>query len=318
MTINIGDLVPNQDTRTYKLDDTNQLLNEGKIGIEIEAEGLSDSVIRTVSRCGLWRTVQDSSLRNGIEFTSLPILGMDIIEAIEFIDKTISTKARFGERTSTHIHVNIQDITPEALFQFMKLYVIFERAMFEYVGNDRDKCIYCNPIYNSKNSQEYMFSVTSSKVGTSAKNHISKWSKYHAMNIGAILKFGTVEFRHLYGTANKQVLLDWINILLSLKRYSINNPDMDLINRISAVGVSRFVDEVLMENKGEPLVKYCKESYIYQGVRVLQDIVNVDVFDRATNSRYGCCVEKSMSVKIKNKSAAKVWENTKATLKDNA
>ena len=51
-----------------------------------------------------------------------------------------------------------------------------------------------------------------------------KWSKYTALNILPLNKYGTIEFRHLEGTDDIEKITAWLNTLENLWLYGQKNP----------------------------------------------------------------------------------------------
>lgn len=194
---------------TYKLIDKNTYL-----GIEVEVE----NVQRFYRTSPHWQMIEDGSLRNdGKEFVSLPIKAWRVEQALDVLFKNLNKDIEFTERTSIHVHMNIRTLTIPQLETLILTYIVFERALFNFIGEDRYNNIFCVPIVETQ-------------FGSNLSNLIRKkqlafqWQKYTAMNALPIWDKGTLEFRHLGGTKDIKRILTWINLLLSLKIFALQKP----------------------------------------------------------------------------------------------
>jgi hypothetical protein len=116
------------------------------IGIEVEVEAAAN---RGISLNRVWSTKEDNSLRNGgCEFVSQPIMARHAPAALEhlmndYLDMNICC---FSPRTSVHIHLNMQDMTPDQCVDYIMLYSIFEKQLYKFVGKNRRKNVFCVPL----------------------------------------------------------------------------------------------------------------------------------------------------------------------------
>lgn len=187
------------------------------IGIEIEVENIREAVPIT----HYWNSKEDNSLRHfGVEFTSIPLRAKQVEYAMNHLYENLYkyNDPAFSPRTSVHVHLNVRDMTWEQIKTFVLLYSIFERHFFLIAGSAREKSIFCVPLY--KSGQLY-------DLPHLEQRH-RNWSKYNALNCGTIVgndqgcpAFGTIEFRHLYGTANTETIVDWVNNILCLRQAAI-------------------------------------------------------------------------------------------------
>lgn len=181
-------------------------------GIEVEVENMYSHVPIEY----YWTVKEDGSLRNsGLEFTSIPLRGYQIPYAIRYLTAALyrNNKPEFSNRCSVHVHLNVRDMTWNEIKTFVLLYSIFERHFFNIAGTKREESIFCVPLYKTdqlKNLDNF-------------EEHAQEWYKYSAINCGTILgngvvpKFGTIEFRHLYGTVSEPIIMDWINNIMCLR-----------------------------------------------------------------------------------------------------
>ena len=210
--------MPSEFEKDYKAntkEQTERMVNlDTLVGIEIEVEN-----IRSLMELHLfWQMKNDGSLRNnGKEFVSIPLKPHQIPYALQYLQTQIEYKnqPKYTSRTSVHIHLNVRDMTKNEIKIMVLLYALFERHFFNFVGTVRETSIFCVPLYRSRQLH--------SLLSTNLTTLCTEWHKYNALNCGTILgndnvgNFGTIEFRHLYGTANREIICNWINQILLLK-----------------------------------------------------------------------------------------------------
>jgi hypothetical protein len=196
------------------------------LGIECEIENLYE----TVSRPVYWNITEDGSLRNhGYEFVSHPIRASSAEQALTDLFRAIAryNTAHYTERTSTHIHVNVRTLTLSQLESLVLTYMVFERAIYKWIGHDRENNIFCVPLHS--------IHLTNNLCSSLQNIEALHWTKYTGLNLAPILQKGTIEFRHLYGTNDVGTIMTWINLLLSLKKYALRNNPVDVIARINTL-----------------------------------------------------------------------------------
>lgn len=210
-------------TPKYKLVDKNTYL-----GIEVEAENVSE--FRHTSP--YWSMTEDGSLRNdGREFVSLPIKAWRVEQALTVLFSDLNKTIDFSDRTSIHIHMNIRTLTLAQLETLMITYIVFERALFNFVGNDRYNNIFCIPIVETQFGSYLKNLITNKELSF-------KWQKYTAMNALPIWDKGTLEFRHLAGTNNIAHIITWINLLLSLKIFALQKTPDYIWNKVLSLNTN--------------------------------------------------------------------------------
>lgn len=197
--------------------------NNVLIGIEIEVENIQERPLLHY----YWYEKEDGSLRNyGVEYTSIPLTGNQIPYALSYLKEILEEDnvPSFSQRTSIHIHLNVRDYSWERVKSLLTLYAIFEKHFFNLAGTKREENIFCVPLYKC---------IQLSAINN-LENNIKEWSKYSAINLGTISGtdickcFGTIEFRHLYGTLDISIILFWINSIIKLHEAS-NNYNFDTL-----------------------------------------------------------------------------------------
>lgn len=221
--------------QNYKLKKPYKFVNDNTfIGIELEVELCPN----TFNFDYFWTETVDYSLRNyGKEYISIPLRAKQIPYAIEYLKEVLSSSNpsyEFSNRCSTHIHLNVKDFTVDRLKVFLLLYSIFEKHFFNIAGSKRETNIFCVPLYKTEELEKIECFL----------DDITIWNKYSALNLGCVLgspdnqKIGTVEFRHLYGTLDTDILYPWINSIIELRMASLKYSYEELVYRIKVLNTT--------------------------------------------------------------------------------
>jgi hypothetical protein len=165
-----------------------------------------------VNYTNFWKKDNDGSLRNnGVEFMSLKgVERKTLVEAFTELHKGLVFYTKgdpFHERTSTHVHVNVQTLTPPQVKNMLLLYALFEEFFFAMVKPHRRDNIHCVPLTETYLPNNYHRDL---------EGLIENWHKYTALNLKRITDLGTVEFRHLHGTNDAKELDVWLHVLENL------------------------------------------------------------------------------------------------------
>ncbi len=196
------------------------------VGIEVEVEG-----IRGLMRDGMkrWRVdTNEGSLVNGVEFISEPVWGTAITDSLEELGEFFEQHPpHISFRTSVHVHLNVLDMDDEQLQHMIRLYLMYERALFRLHDKwNRAECIFCVPAASSVVIQQgYSQLFQHLKRGTVDRGYVP-W-KYSALNTNCLRELGTLEFRHMGGTSDMNEISHWINILLQLKVAALLDEPID-------------------------------------------------------------------------------------------
>ena len=223
------------------------------LGIELEIEGFSPLHNREF---GGFTFTTDGSLRanehgDGIEAVSKPIAAKNLGPLLTaFFKKYGITDENYSERCSTHIHFNVQDFEWEQLSVLLLVYQTVERLLFSFIGQERDMNIFCVP-WSQCN---LTFSIVNSlrKSVDSGDRVIRGWQKYTALNLAPVQTQGTVEFRHLHGTCDVQLILQWVSLISQMFRYakSINSDDAEkqIIMMNSVSNYEGWLEDIFREH----------------------------------------------------------------------
>lgn len=203
------------------------------VGVEIELEQVKYRGDLTNST---WKSVEDGSLKeNGREFVSTPIpVKYMEVELRRLFNSILS--CHISVRCSTHIHLNVRDFTLQELEKFMMLYLIFERSLYRFSG-DRWNNNFCVPVQAFPHYLIKFF--THIKEG----GILEEWRKYYGLNISPIFggessRIGTIEFRQMEGMSTVEHIMDWINLIVSLKIAAKSIQYDDLIEHVNTMNTT--------------------------------------------------------------------------------
>lgn len=165
--------------------------------------------------------MKDGSLRNnGLEVVTQPLSFSESIKEFERVHNYVKVGDNaYSHRTSTHVHVNVQNFTLDQVKTMMLLYALYEQTFFDFVGKERQNNIHCVPLN---------YTYLPSRYSRPLVDLVEGWSKYTAFNLLPVRTLGTVEFRHLGGTGNLSVYYLWLQKLKFLWDFVYSNPDYNL------------------------------------------------------------------------------------------
>ena len=246
-------------------------------GVEVEMVGLADCPVLVY-----WDAKRDGSIRGAgameLTFTT-PLGGADIESALEELASFVSTQPRAGVNysCSTHVHLDVRDLTPQELARLIVCYLVFERGLYRLAGEGRYLSPFCAPLYSINN---FVYDVASG-AGEEWVSRAGNFGRYAGLNLAALERFGSLEFRHLEGTLDTQRIKEWINLAGSLKTYAQQGGDCyEILLRTSASYVE-LCESIF--GKRAPLFMYpAAEEDSLKGSRMAQDFLYLyDAFRRS-------------------------------------
>lgn len=206
------------------------------LGLELEIEGCPhDELAYAGALEKIWQVKTDGSLRgrnngqdvvgNAYEFISKPApLKVLIPELKTFFDTTKFKEENFTDRCSVHVHSNITDLTVHQIGTLFLTYSVVEDMLFRFInhyrvenprGAYRDTNIYCVPWNQCRLNYDIM-----NRMFQDGEYAFRNWQKYTALNILPSRTLGTVEWRHMHGTADMVKLELWLNLIGRIFKYA--------------------------------------------------------------------------------------------------
>ena len=214
------------------------------MGIEVEVENYCPTNTAAFPSW-YWVTTSDHSLRGGgIEFISIPLRGNFLIDSVQKLEqylKKVSPHHDFNRRTSVHVHVGVRYLTVRQLLNVVLTYLTVEPLLYafaeKHTGYKRRDNNFCVPIAQSALSLNLpqILKECETDEHLAAMLLPKRWKKYTGLNLCPIATQGTIEFRHLGGTIDSVVLLQWLGYIQSLRGFGKNTSTEDLLTWINSL-----------------------------------------------------------------------------------
>lgn len=183
-----------------------QETNDVLFGVECEIEDIRNIPLSVQHN---WGIHEDGSLRNsGREFVTPPVR-REIAEMMFYqLHRDLGLGPEpFTERTSIHVHLNMQNLNVQEVKQIILLYALFEEFFFMPCEISRRDNIHCVALTDT---------VLPAYYGHGLGTLHGKWHKYTAMNVKPLNEYGTLEFRHMHGHNDQTLFARWLILLEKL------------------------------------------------------------------------------------------------------
>lgn len=255
-----------------KIEDIFEVRKQGReknnFGVEIELENIQRPV-----RVAGWKQEHDGSLRdNGREFIfdGAKTLGESekLLAALHksFQDNDIRPKA--SNLTSTHIHIDVRDLTVEQLLSFIACLMVIEPDLMAASGVDRQNNYFA---LSTSESDHRLRDLMQVHDADSLRRFIHRQrvldARYCGINFNSIHNHGTVEMRYLCGQADPRNVMPWLVFYNNLKDLAQEDVDFQaLFTSISERGTQDVID---LFKPNFPLT----QEGVLEGLRNAQDFV---------------------------------------------
>lgn len=232
---------------------------DGDFGIEIEAEGEGMNEVNN----RWWKTVDDGSLRGAYpesraEFILAQPIKMDLVKpTIKQLLKSLpNAQFKFSFRTSVHVHVNVQDMEFSEMLAFIYTYLLLEEPLVHFAGKERKGNRFCLRLQDAEGILDTLNILF--RYGKDGLGHINKEQiRYASVNIGALLTYGSLEFRAMKGNIDPEFIGDWCALLHRVREFAREAKDPETVfDAFSRLGAGAFLNAVLGDLS--PKVKYAK------------------------------------------------------------
>lgn len=190
------------------------------IGIELEVEFLEPAPVLNTKH---WIYKREGSLRYfGAEYVNpSPIPLKNKRTLIESLVNTVRKTPLIEDspRTSIHVHVNILDYTPVQVWTGACAYWLIENLLFKYCGKEREGNLFCLRLCDAQGVVDYILNDFNNK-GKLLPFMAFRGDavRYAGLNMNAIAKFGSIEFRGMRGAVDATIMDTW-----STEMYNIIN-----------------------------------------------------------------------------------------------
>lgn len=261
----------------------------GQVGIEVEVEGNKfpkppgmESTHKAVPMEGwdFWHYVKDGSLRgndNAEYVLGKPIMFEQVPEAVAELTTKLAaygSKLDDSNRTSVHVHLNVQQFHMNRLTAFIALYLCFEEVLTEWCGDHRVGNLFCLRGKDAPGALTKIKRFIQSDGTTELHDNLH----YAGLNTNALTKFGSLEIRTLRGPTDFSIIQQWVDILERIYKLSAEYTDpRDIPALFSQQGPMAFFETVLGD-QGPVLragIDFDDERIrdsMYEGIRLAQDL----------------------------------------------
>lgn len=257
------------------------------IGLEFEYENAPLSSWPSITS-PLWNfflAKEDGSLRdNGLELAyNSPSYGKDISDSLEALSKECKiSRWVVNARTGLHVHLDVRDMDQEDLFRLFQIYALFEYILFKFVGDARESSNFCVPWFRCSEQFRAISTLTRTiQENSRAQRTFGDLTRYVALNVASLTKFGSLEFRHMQNTLDFDRIHIWIKLVMLIKRaaLALNFEKDELLIEISKAGPEGFLQKVFLDQA--PVLLGCYgsggsqgfEDDFFKGLEMAQDLV---------------------------------------------
>lgn len=221
----------------------------GLLGIEIEAEGKGMNEVDSK----FWMSENDGSLRghypdSKAEFVlKKPIKLEQVVPALEELKENLpDAKFDFSYRTSVHVHLNVQELTFPQIINVIYTYFLLEEPMMTYCGKGRKANRFCLRLSDAEGLLETINQMI--KEGEGSHHMANDNIRYSAINLAALNKYGSIEFRGMRGNMDVDVIHTWTRAIVAIKEYAIQfQSPQEIQKQLEAEGPRSFVSKVFGE-----------------------------------------------------------------------
>ncbi len=191
----------------------------GDFGIEIEVEGRQLPHVEN----GYWKTEADGSLRNGMEYIfKRPKPLKDVPAMLRMLNRAFKeegSELSFSFRTSVHVHMNVQELTYQQILNTIYTYLLLEAPLINFCGEERKGNRFCLRLEDAEGAMTVftqLFSRGERFLREMGQDHV----RYAAINIEALRKYGSLEFRAMKGTVDVERITTWCTALYNIREFA--------------------------------------------------------------------------------------------------
>ena len=249
----------------------------GEIGIEIEVEG---NKFKKESVPSPWAYHKDNSLRGHDNAEYVLINPIKFTEVKGALDSLWGMFSEYGSvldesnRTSVHVHLNMQSFHLNRLCSFLALFYAIEELLTEWCGDHRVGNLFC---LRAKDAPA-VISKIKAFIANDGVSNLNDGLHYSNANAAALVKFGSMEIRSLRGVNDPQTILDWVEVLERLYTLSDDFKDPRTIcDEFSGNGPFEFLKMVLGPKYSTVVdaIDFDQQKImqsLYDGIRLAQDL----------------------------------------------
>lgn len=257
----------------------------GDLGLEIEIEGANLPHEEETPRP--WTYKHDGSLRgeDSAEYVlSKPILFDELPKSLDVLwGKFGDMKSRLDDsnRTSVHVHLNVQRFHLNRLAAFSALYFCVEDMLTHWAGEHRVGNLFCLRAKDAPaivSSLKRFIKNSEGVYNKFGKNYLHDHLHYSGLNANALTTFGSLEVRTLRGVQDPKIIVEWVEMLRRLYELSAKYDDPRRIPELfSEMGPLAFFNEIMgpmasVLRRDIPHSDDQVRECMFEGIRLAQDL----------------------------------------------
>ena len=184
-------------------------------GVEIEAERTPGAVFPNQTP-DMWSEHGDGSLRNGVEYVlSAPLAGKELSYAIDTFYSNVSVER--WPTSSTHIHIDMrdEDLPVSVLQSIFILAYTLEDCIYALGDQGRDMTGFCNKLDTLSAADVALIMRVDDESESLVP--LGRGSRYYGLNLRALFKYGSLEFRYFPTAVSANELKSWIRLVQQFK-----------------------------------------------------------------------------------------------------
>jgi len=134
------------------------------------------------------------------------------------------------------------------LFRLVYLYYIFENLLVKWSGEEREGNRFCLRLADSAEIPIQIRNIFQGNLRPIEENQI----RYSALNLASLRKYGSIEFRSLNGTTDRERITKWLTIINKLDEYSAKAKDIETLfkeatENLNEMGIRVFGEALFKE-----------------------------------------------------------------------
>lgn len=184
----------------------------GEIGLELELEFKEPQIWDLNKK--LWTFSEEHSIKNnGYEIvTKYPVSMDSLTPIVEDVCSNINKRGPIQDcpRTSVHVHLNMLNSTVLQVLNCAVAYWLLETPLVRLCGEEREGHHFCLRLKDAEALVPTLCESLDSKVPFL---NLGDRVRYAGLNLNALNKFGSIEFRTMRGTTNPVEIVSWVKAL---------------------------------------------------------------------------------------------------------
>jgi hypothetical protein len=247
---------------------------KGEFGIEIETEG-RDLPDGRITKTFTGHT--DGSLRNGMEYVSIPIDHKEIETCVNNLRGELTGK--YGAviaptyRSSTHIHQNFTSRPWSDVLGTTILWTMVEPLVFSIFPH-RDGSLFCMSSYDTGDMTKNISEICDELGYNFGNRGFRPRGKYSSLNMGRLGDLGTLEFRVFPSSVDGGEISRWAKWLVNLREIVQAEDDKSYLTlvKVTEQNPFPFVERLF---DGFPVAQHTVPPLIDFGARQAYELARV-------------------------------------------